>query len=65
MDLPLDLHDLAEVERKKLEALSSIRPLDASSTVLGQYASYNLEVCCVVVGVSYDYKPEFFLKLGG
>ena len=57
MDLPLDLHDLAEVERKKLEALSSIRPLDASSTVLGQYASYNLEVTIAVVvsvGVSFD-----------
>ena len=44
MDLPSDLNDLEEIEQKKLDALASIRPLQASSTVLGQYASYSLEV---------------------
>ena len=44
MELPTDLQDLHEVERKKVEALASLRPLDASSSALGQYASYNLEV---------------------
>jgi len=43
MDLPSDLNDLEEIEQKKLDALASIRPLQASSTVLGQYASYSLE----------------------
>lgn len=43
MDLPTDLEDLDEIERKKLDVLAAVRPLKASSTVLGQYASYSLE----------------------
>ena len=44
MDLPTDSQDLDEIEELKLAALASLRPLDATSTVLGQYSSYNLEV---------------------
>lgn len=43
MDLPSDLNDFEETEQNKLDTLASIRPLQASSTVLGQYASYSLE----------------------